>query len=96
MCTKKNFYTTMVLIYFFFCLFLPIFQRKNPTKANLLYVSDYKRLDKSNLNKTNPLVLYLHGFSERAPGGSGQSSQEVRDGKENFYLYLIIYFIVNK
>lgn len=44
-------------------------------------MSDHKRLDKSNLNKTNPLVLYLHGFSERAPGGSGQSSQEVRDGE---------------
>uniref|UniRef100_A0A336LSY7 CSON003911 protein n=1 Tax=Culicoides sonorensis TaxID=179676 RepID=A0A336LSY7_CULSO len=66
-----------------------LYTRKNPTKANLLYVSDHKRLDRSNLNKTNPLVVYLHGFSERAPGGKNQSSQEVRDEVGDYNVILV-------
>lgn len=27
----------------------------------------------------------MHGFSEHVPGGPGQSSQEIRDGKSYFY-----------
>lgn len=53
-------------------------------------MSDTKRLEKSNFNMSNPLIMYLHGFSERAPGGSGQSSQEIRDGK------LILYILLQK
>lgn len=58
-----------------------IFGRSNPNKASVLYINDNKRLHKSHLNRTDPVIVYLHGFSERAPGGSGQSSQEIRDGK---------------
>lgn len=27
------------------------------------------------------MVIYMHGFSERAPGGDGESSKQMRDGK---------------
>lgn len=50
-------------------------------KADILYLSDVKRLKASHLNRSQSVIIYLHGFSERAPGGPGQSSQEMRDGK---------------
>lgn len=43
-----------------------------------MYISDEKRLKTSHLNTSNPLILYLHGFSEQAPGAAGQSSFEIR------------------
>lgn len=55
--------------------------RQNRDKGDVLYVSDKKHLRKSHLNRTNPLVIYMHGFSERAPGGDGESSKQMRDGK---------------
>lgn len=44
-------------------------------------MGDTQQLRRSNLNAKNPLVIYIHGFSESVPGGEGQSSQEIRDGK---------------
>ncbi|XP_059622545.1 phospholipase A1 2 [Phlebotomus argentipes] len=55
-----------------------LYTRDNPTTPDHLYVSDEKRLMASHLNTANPLILYLHGFSEQAPGDTGQSSFEVR------------------
>lgn len=54
--------------------------RSNPTKADTLYLSDKKLLESSHLNRSHSVIIYLHGFSERVPGGPGQSSQELRDG----------------
>lgn len=49
-----------------------------------------KLLEKSNINRKNPLALYIHGFSESVPGGEGQSSQEIRDGKSiNPFIYSV-------
>lgn len=75
------------LFLFFFCSLFPFFYvimsfRSNPINADVLYLSDKKRLDSSHFNKSNALIVYLHGFSERVPGGAGQSSQEIRDGNE--------------
>lgn len=69
---------------FFYFFFLPHFYclifRSNPINADVLYLSDKKRLEFSHFNKSNALIVFLHGFSERVPGGAGQSSQEIRDG----------------
>lgn len=59
---------------------LLILLRSNPINADVLYLLDKKRFESSNFNKSNELIIYLHGFSERVPGGTGQSSQEIRDG----------------
>lgn len=71
-------------ILFFFPFNVPVsicmWFRSNPTNADVLYLSDKKRFESSNFNKSNALIVYLHGFSERVPGGAGQSSQEIRDG----------------
>ncbi|KAM7341893.1 inactive pancreatic lipase-related protein 1 isoform 2-T2 [Cochliomyia hominivorax] len=55
-----------------------LYTRKNPFKFRYLYLSDEKRLRKSNFNFNYPLAIYLHGFSESATGEK-QSSQEVKD-----------------
>lgn len=31
-------------------------------------------------DKSLPLKVFIHGFSEKAPGGDGSSSEEIRDG----------------
>ena len=64
----------------FFVVFLFLLSRKNPFKFQYLYLSDEKRLRKSNFNFNYPLAIYLHGLSESATGEK-QSSQEVKDGK---------------
>lgn len=69
------------VVYFFCC-------RLNPNKSDTLFLSDIKRLNGSHLDKANPVIVYLHGFSESAPGGAGQSSQELRDGN-HCYIHLI-------
>lgn len=59
----------------------PLFYRQNRDKGDVLYVSDKKHLRRSHLNRTNPLVIYMHGFSERAPGGEGESSRQMKEGE---------------
>lgn len=83
---------TSVVLVWTFCLFVCFFPffafifnvpnvfRLNPINADILYLSDKKRFESSHFNKSNPLIVFLHGFSERVPGGAGQSSQEIRDG----------------
>lgn len=56
-----------------------LYTKANPTNGRQLYLSDAKRM--RHINKTLPLVLYMHGFSESAPGGPKSSSFEIRDGK---------------
>ncbi|XP_040168412.1 lipase member H [Anopheles arabiensis] len=56
-----------------------LFTRQNPDTGDTLFVSDKKHLRAAHLNRTNPLVIYLHGFSERAPGGAGESSKQMKD-----------------
>lgn len=55
-------------------------------------MSDVSRLEASHLNKSQPIIVYLHGFSERAPGGKGQSSEELRDGK---LIYILFFFTLS-
>ncbi|CRK95612.1 CLUMA_CG009071, isoform A [Clunio marinus] len=54
-----------------------LFTRDNPKTGKQIYMSDEKRL--KSLNKTLPLILYIHGFSESAPGTPKSSSYEIRD-----------------
>lgn len=61
-----------------------LYTRDNPTSGKQLYMSDEKRVRK--INKTLPLIFYLHGFSESAPGTSKCSSFEMRDG-ESFLVF---------
>ncbi|XP_037032003.1 lipase member H [Bradysia coprophila] len=56
-----------------------LYTRSNPKTAYQLFLSDAARLNSSHLNTSHPLKLYLHGFSERAEGGKGQSGHEIRD-----------------
>lgn len=56
-----------------------MYNRANPKQGKQLYMSDQKRL--RHLNKTLPLVFYMHGFSESAAGGPKSSSYEIRDGE---------------
>jgi hypothetical protein len=56
-----------------------LYTRANPKTGKQLYMGDDKRLKL--INKTRPLVFYLHGFSESAPGGPKSSSYEIRDGE---------------
>ncbi|XP_031635102.1 lipase member H-like [Contarinia nasturtii] len=69
-----------------------LYTRSNPINADVLYLSDKKRFETSNFNKSNVLIIYLHGFSESVPGGAGQSSQEMRDAflKVNDYNVLLV------
>lgn len=55
--------------------------RTNPHYGDVLYVNDGNSFHSSHYNLSHPLVIYLHGFSEHVPGGPGQSSQEIRDGR---------------
>uniref|UniRef100_A0A1A9WK45 Lipase domain-containing protein n=1 Tax=Glossina brevipalpis TaxID=37001 RepID=A0A1A9WK45_9MUSC len=55
-----------------------LYTRLNPFKTQFLYLSDERRLRKSNFNFNYPLAIYLHGFSESATGEK-QSSQELKD-----------------
>lgn len=57
--------------------------RSNRNTADQLYLGDKKKLEASHLNKTNPVIVYIHGFSESANGGQGQSGHEIRDGNFN-------------
>jgi hypothetical protein len=58
-----------------------LYTRDNPKKSKQLYVfSDEKK--SRFLNKTRPLVMFLHGFSESAPGTPKSSSYEIRDGEK--------------
>ncbi|EAT48716.1 AAEL000268-PA [Aedes aegypti] len=67
-----------------------LFTRENRDKRDVLYVSDKKHLRKSHLNRTNPMVIYMHGFSERAPGGDGESSKQMRDALLNAGDYNVV------
>lgn len=55
-----------------------LYTRANPTAGKQLFISDESRIRR--INKTLPLVFYLHGFSESAPGTPKASSYEMRDG----------------
>lgn len=68
-CPKNTF-----INFFFFC-------SSNPKNPDKLFLSDKNRLTLSHLNTSNPLVIYLHGFSERATGINGRSGEQIRDGK---------------
>lgn len=57
-----------------------LYTRSNPKEAKMLYVNDVERLKNTKINKTLPLIFYMHGFSESAPGVPGASSYEIRDG----------------
>lgn len=72
------FITNNTGLVFLQCFFFII--RYNPEVPELLYVSDARRLTRSHYNRSNPLIVYLHGFSERAPGPPGASSYEIRNG----------------
>lgn len=57
-----------------------LYTRSNPTIGKQLYLSsDQSRL--RSINKSLPLIFYMHGFSESAPGPPKSSSYELRDGK---------------
>ncbi|XP_043686806.1 endothelial lipase [Vespula pensylvanica] len=53
-----------------------LFTRRNPRVANVLSILNPLSLRKSNFDKRNPTVVYIHGYSESAPG---ESSNAVRD-----------------
>uniref|UniRef100_A0A1A9ZP98 Lipase domain-containing protein n=1 Tax=Glossina pallidipes TaxID=7398 RepID=A0A1A9ZP98_GLOPL len=68
-----------------------LYTRENPFKTQYLYLSDERRLRKSNFNFNYPLAIYLHGFSESATGEK-QSSQELKDAflkRGNYNVILI-------
>lgn len=56
-----------------------LYTKSNPDQAQRLYIKDESRLAKSNFNRQHPTIFYLHGFSEKAPGGKESSAQEIRD-----------------
>lgn len=56
-----------------------LYTRSNPEGVQRLYLDNSERLAKSHFNRANPTVFYLHGFSEKAPGGKDSSAQEIRD-----------------
>lgn len=57
-----------------------LYTRNDPKTGKQLYIADEKRL--RHLNKSEPLIFYLHGFSESAPGPPKSSSYEIRDGND--------------
>lgn len=56
-----------------------LYTKANPEQAQRLYLQDAGRLAKSNFNSTHPTIFYLHGFSEKAPGGPESSAEEIRN-----------------
>lgn len=58
-----------------------LYTRSNRREGKQLYISNDKRI--RSINKTLPLIFYLHGFSESAPGTPKSSSYEMRDGKHS-------------
>ncbi|CAD7011803.1 unnamed protein product [Ceratitis capitata] len=55
-----------------------LYTNKNPQNPQSLYLSDERRLSKSNFDLQQPLAFYIHGFSESATGDK-QSSQQLKD-----------------
>uniref|UniRef100_A0A0A1XE33 Pancreatic lipase-related protein 2 n=1 Tax=Zeugodacus cucurbitae TaxID=28588 RepID=A0A0A1XE33_ZEUCU len=55
-----------------------LYTNKNPQSPQNLYLSDERRLSKSNFDLQQPLAIYIHGFSESATGDK-QSSQQLKD-----------------
>lgn len=56
-----------------------LYTKSNPEQAQRLYLQDAGRLAKSHFNNTHPTIFYLHGFSEKAPGGPASSAEEIRN-----------------
>lgn len=56
--------------------------RLHPRNGRQLFLSEEKRSMKHIKDKSLPLKMFIHGFSEKAPGGEGSSSEEIRDGNE--------------
>ncbi|XP_048509444.1 pancreatic lipase-related protein 2 isoform X2 [Athalia rosae] len=53
-----------------------LYTRRNPGIPNLLVVNNAATLQRSSFNRSNPTVVYIHGYSERAPG---LSAATIRD-----------------
>jgi hypothetical protein len=60
-----------------------LYTRANRRTGKQLYMGDEKKLLRQ-IDRTRPLVMYLHGFSESAPGPPKSSSYEMRDGRKAF------------
>lgn len=56
-----------------------LYTNQNPKDPFQLYLSNDQLLQQSYLNKSHPLVMYLHGFSESSSGDEQQSSQQIKD-----------------
>lgn len=56
-----------------------MYNKKYPKDGKQLYVNDAKRL--RHLDKSLPLMVYLHGFTEMAPGPPKSSAYEIKEGK---------------
>lgn len=53
-----------------------------PQDGKQIFINDEKRL--KYLDKNLPIVFYIHGFTETAPGSSKSSATAVRDGEKFF------------
>lgn len=70
-----------------------LYTRDNPKKSKQLYIFSEEKKSRF-LNKTRPLMMYLHGFSESAPGAPKSSSYEMRDGKEHSSVIIKFSFLM--
>lgn len=57
-----------------------MYNERFPQDGKQIIVNDEKKL--RNLDKSQPIVFYIHGFTETAPGGPKSSATTVRDGKK--------------
>lgn len=71
-----------------------LYTRKNRQNAKQLFLTDERRL--RHINKTSNVVIYLHGFSESAPGVPGASSYEIREGAYLNFLLMGIISLLSK
>lgn len=59
-----------------------MFNKFYPKEGRQIFMNNEQRL--KNLDKSLPLVFYIHGFTESAPGSPRQSAYEIREGKVEF------------
>lgn len=72
--------------------------RFNPDTPDQLFLNNKQSKDKSHWRQGQPVVLYVHGFTESTNKGEGESGFAIRDGKALRFTYTLrkVLFILKK
>ncbi|KAG7209826.1 hypothetical protein KM043_011435 [Ampulex compressa] len=66
-----------------------LYTRRNPKRADVLNITNPHSLRMSKFNRDKPTVLYIHGYSEKAPGRSSATIRDVYLKRGDYNLILV-------